>query len=161
MKPAILVFSLMVFWSVNSNCQDEKMASSEELQKWISLEKEATRAKTDEMILIVIVKVKDNSKNEFETWIKDVLYKALYSSESEMKKAQLKATRWLEPVEQNKDSTWTYSWIMDPIIPNTNYDITTFLDNEYGKELGKKHWEKYLTFMAEEPQAIALKQTNY
>ena len=32
------------------------MASSEELQKWISLEKEATRAKTNEMILIVIIK---------------------------------------------------------------------------------------------------------
>ena len=94
MKSAILIFSLLIFWSVNSNCQNEKMASSEKLQKWISLKKEATRAKTDKMILIVIVKVKGQFKVEFEKWIKDVLYKALYRSESEMKKAQLKTTRF-------------------------------------------------------------------
>lgn len=150
----------MILWSTNSSCQDGKMASSDELQKWIQLDKEATRAKTDEQILMVIVKIKNKSKGEFETWIKDVLYSALNNSESEMKKAQLKATRWLEPVGQNKDSTWTYSWIMDPIIPNTNYDIPVFLNKEYGEEIGKKHWDTYLTFMAEEPQAIVLRQTN-
>lgn len=161
MKPALLIFALILFWNVKASCQDEKMASSEELQKWIEKDKESTRAKADDEILIVIVKVKNESKQEFDRWIKDVLYSALYKSESEMKKAQLKATRWLEPVSQNQDSTWTYSWIMDPLIPNTNYDIPRFLNLEYGEELGKKHWEKYMTFMSEPPHAIILKQTNY
>ena len=89
-----------------------------------------------------------------------MLYSALNKSDSEMKKAQLKATRWLEPVRQNKDSTWTYSWIMDPIIPNTNYDISTFLELEYGKDLGQKYWVMYLSFMAADPQIITLKQTG-
>jgi hypothetical protein len=78
-----------------------------------------------------------------------------------MKKAQLKVTRWLEPVHQNTDSTWTYSWIMDPVIPNTDYDILTFLKNEYGNETGEKHWQTYLTFMAREPIIVGLKQTSY
>lgn len=147
-------------WTVNADCQEEKMASSEELQEWIEKDKESTRAKAEDKILIVIVKVKDESKQEFDLWIKDVLYAALYESESEMKKAQLKATRWLEPIRQNKDSTWTYSWIMYPLIPKTNYDIPRFLNLEYGEELGKKHWDKYLTFMAEPPQSIVLQQTD-
>lgn len=160
MKSILLTLSLLLVWNVTIYGQDEKMASSEELQKWIAKDKESTRAKTDDNILIVIVKVKDEAKQEFETWIKDVLYSALYKSESEMKKAQLKATRWLEPVRQNQDSTWTYSWIMDPLIPKTNYDIPVFLNSEYGEELGKKHWEKYMAFMAEPPQAVVLKQTG-
>jgi hypothetical protein len=137
------------------------MADSKVLQKWIKSNKEANRAKTSETILIVVVNVKKESKKEFDFWVKDVLYAALYSSKSEMKKAQLKTVRWFEPVRQNKDSTWTYSWIMDPIIPKTDYEIDTFLEKEYGKELGQKHWNKYLTFMADEPKVIALKQTNY
>lgn len=160
MKSTLLVLSLMLMWNLNAYCQDEKMASSEELQKWIEKDKESTRAKTDDQILIVIVKVKNESKEAFEAWIKNVLYSALYKSESEMKKAQLKTTRWLEPVMQNEDSTWTYSWIMDPIIPETNYDIPKFLNNEYGEELGNKHWVEYLTFMAGPPQGIVLKQTG-
>jgi len=160
MKQILLILSLSIFWNPNANSQDKVMASSAELSKWIAKDKEFTRAKTNDKILIVIVKVKDEAKLEFESWIKDVLYAALYASESEMKKAQLKATRWLEPTAQNKDNTWTYSWIMDPLIPNTNYDIPRFLDLEYGEEIGKSHWEKYLTFMAAPPQSIVLNQTG-
>lgn len=148
-------------WNFKANCQDETMAGSEELQMWLEKDKASTRAKNDEMVFIVVVKVKNESKQEFEKWIKDVLYSALYKSESEIKMAQLKATRWLEPVEQNEDSTWTYSWIMDPLIPKTNYDILKFLNSAYGEELAEEHWKKYLTFMATPPQSIVLKQTNY
>ncbi len=154
-----LVFTLS--WNINVYAQDGNGASSEELQQWIAKEKESTRAHTNDRILVVIVKVKNDAKQEFESWIEDVLYSALYNSTSEMKKAQLKDTRWLVPVSPNSDSTWTYSWIMDPIIPKTNYDIPRFLNNEYGEEMGKKHWEKYMTFMAEPPQTLYLRQTDY
>ena len=160
MKSILLILCFSIIWSINVNAQDEKMASNEELQKWIEKDKESTRANFNDQILIVIVKIKDETKAEFDTWIKDVLYEALYKSESQMKKAQLKATRWLEPVRQNKDSSWTYSWIMDPLIPDTNYDIPRFLNLEYGEEMGKTHWDKYLTFMAAPPQSIVLKQTG-
>lgn len=78
-----------------------------------------------------------------------------------MKKDQLKVTRWLEPAHQNEDKTWTYVWIMDPIIPNTDYDIPTFLNMEYGEEKGKEHWAKYQTFWAKPVEAHMLKQTSF
>ena len=161
MRSFLNVFFLLLITTSIAVAQSDSKASSEELQKWINLEKEETRAKYGESVLIVIIKVKDESKIDFDKWIEEVLYKALYNSESDMKKAQLKATRWLEPTRQNQDGTWTYSWIMDPIIPNTNYDIELFLVKEYGEEIGKAHWQKYLTFMADQPQSHMLKQTNY
>ena len=154
----VLFLIVLTNYVFSQNDQPENTAV---LDKWIKTEKESNRAVTNDNVLIVIVTVKNESKSEFEDWISNVLYSALNESESKMKKAQLKVTRWLEPIHPNKDSTWTYSWIMDPLIPNTDYDITTFLNNEYGTEEGKKHWEKYLSFMAIEPQAFFLKQTDY
>jgi len=141
--------------------QNNETVHSGELQKWIRSEKELNRAKNNERVLLVVVTVKQDMHTAFETWIREVLYAALYKSKSEMKKAQLKVTRWLEPVRQNQDSTWTYCWIMDPVIPNTDYDILTFLKNEYGSETGTTHWNTYLTFMAQEPLVVGLKQTDY
>jgi len=161
MKSIILILALSLIGSLNTFCQEDKMATSAELQEWIAKDKNTTRANLNDQVLIVLVTIKDESKQAFDAWVKDVLYDALYNSDSEMKKAQLKTTRWLEPARQNKDNTWTYSWIMDPVIPNTNYDIPRFLDLEYGVELGKKHWDKYLTFMAAPPQSILLNQTDY
>ncbi|WKN42929.1 hypothetical protein [Tunicatimonas pelagia] len=89
MKPTMLIVSLLFLWNLTVHCQDVDMASSEELQPWIEKDKESTRAKTNDKVLIVIVKVKNEAREEFDTWIKDVLYSALYNSESEMKKAQL------------------------------------------------------------------------
>jgi hypothetical protein len=120
------------------------------------------RAKTNDHVLLVVLTIKPTAKADFDSWVKDILYKALYQSKSEMKKAQLKGNPVAgTPVRQNADSTWTYSWIMDPVIPNTDYDILTFLKNEYGNETGEKHWQTYLTFMAREPIIVGLKQTSY
>jgi hypothetical protein len=161
MKSLVLLTAILLLNSFSTFAQEQEQASSAELQKWIALEKEETRANYSDLVLVVIVKVKDESKKDFETWVDEVLYNALNNSESEMKKAQLKATRWLEPTKQNGDGSWTYSWIMDPVIPKTNYDIQPFLINEYGEKAGKDHWQKYLTFMAGPPQSYMFTQTDY
>jgi hypothetical protein len=125
-----------------------------------NLSREQMRAKDGDEVLIVVTYVKDESKSDFEKWINDVLYAALNKTTNPMKIDQLKVTRWLEPTQQNEDKTWTYVWIMDPIIPNTDYDIPTFLNKEYGEEKGKEHWEKYQTFWAKPVEVHALKQTS-
>ncbi|MEK7257227.1 MAG: hypothetical protein AAB316_20910, partial [Bacteroidota bacterium] len=119
-----------------------------------------TRAKNGDEVWIIVTYVKDEIKSDFEKWVKDVLYAALYKTTNPMKKDQLKVTRWLEPTQQNEDKTWTYVWIMDPVIPNTNYDIPTFLNQEYGEEKGKEHWATYQTFWAKPVEAHVLKQSS-
>ncbi len=144
---AILVFCL----TSHLFTQNNEMASAQELQHWINSDKESNRAKVGEHVYIVIVKVKDQVKDEFEAWVDQVLYAALNKSKSTMKQAQLKATRWLEPIRKREDDTWYYCWIMDPGIPKTQYDILAFLQSEYGEEQGQQHYDKYQSLVEETP----------
>lgn len=128
--------------------------------KAVTTATELLRAKTGDEVWIIVSYIKNDKKSEFDMWIKDVLYAALYKSTNPMKKDQLKVTRWLEPIRQNEDKSWTYAWIMDPIIPNTDYDIPTFLNKEYGEVKGKEHWAKYESFWAKPVDVHVLKQTS-
>lgn len=118
-------------------------------------------AKPGETVLVVIVPVKADKKVEYEAWIRDIMYAGLYKSKNPMKKDQLKVTRYLTPVRQNDDKTWTFAFLMDPAIPKTNYDIPTFLNQEYGEEKGKQYWSQYESFLAGPVVVHALKQTDY
>ena len=153
LKSIILFLIIVAFFS----CKDETKNTKSDV---IAPAKETMRAKTGDDVLIVVSYIKNESKAEFEKWIKDVLYAALNKTSSQMKKDQLMRTRWLEPAQQNEDKSWTYVWIMDPIIPNTDYDISTFLNKEYGEEKGKIYWAKYQTFWAKPVEAHTLKQTS-
>ena len=119
------------------------------------------RAKIGEEVWIIVSYIKNDSKSEFEKWIKEIFYPALQNSKNPMNKLQLNSTRWLEPANQNEDKTWTYVWIMDPVVPNGDYDIPTLLNKEYGEATGTEHWEKYQTFWAKPNEAHILKQTSY
>ena len=50
---------------------------------------------------------------------------------------------------------------MDPTIPKTDYDIPTFLKQEYGDEKGTQYASQYETFLAKPIVIYALKQTDY
>lgn len=123
--------------------------------------KEQTRAKTGDEVWVIVNYIKEDSKPAFEQWIKDVFYPALHKSQDPMVKEQLKATRWLEPARQNEDKSWTYVWIMDPVVPKADYDMESLLNTAYGEEKGKAYWEKYQTFWSKPLEAHILKQTAY
>ena len=123
--------------------------------------KEQMRAKNGEEVWLIVTHVKGDQKPAFEQWVKEVFYPALHKSQNPMHKAQLNATRWLEPAAQNEDKTWTYAWIMDPVVPKADYDIPTLLNTAYGEEKGKAHWEAYMAFWAKTADAHILMQTAY
>ncbi len=123
--------------------------------------KEQMRAKTGEEVWIIVTYVKADKKPAFEQWVKAVFYPALHKSENPMHEAQINATRWLEPAGQNEDKTWTYAWIMDPVVPKADYDIPTLLNAAYGEEQGNAHWEAYMAFWAKPVDMHILKQTTY
>lgn len=106
------------------------------------------RAKQSDVVQVIILTVKENAKTDFEDWIDNIFYKALYNSPNQVRKDQLKVTRFLKPYEQNADKTWSYTWIMDPVLSGIDYNILFLLKEEYGEENALKYWEKYLTFFA-------------
>ncbi|MBK9734297.1 MAG: hypothetical protein IPO92_04735 [Saprospiraceae bacterium] len=151
------VFVLIITIFLFSCGQETKNSKSES----ISPSKEQMRAKIGEEVWIIVSYIKNDSKSEFEKWIKEIFYPALQNSKNPMNKLQLNSTRWLEPAHQNEDKTWTYVWIMDPVVTNGDYDIPTLLNKEYGEAKGTDHWVKYQTFWAKPTEAHILKQTSY
>ena len=157
MRHLLLLTAIIVLGFCRTEAQEE-LATAEELQDWINMNKETTRAKTGDIVYLVMATVKDADKSRFEKWTNEILYAALYKSNNPMKKAQLNATRWLEPLQKNMDESWTYCWIMDPAIPKTIYDIPLFLTQEYGEMKGKKYFEEYQGMVEE--KVFAFKQTG-
>ncbi|MCB0686220.1 MAG: hypothetical protein KDC53_06835, partial [Saprospiraceae bacterium] len=103
----IMLSTIIIFFCTKTaTSQPENLATEQELKIWIDADKADTRAKTNDIVYSISATVSDSDKERFEKWIKDVLYSALYKSDNPMKKAQLKATRWLEPLNANADSTW-------------------------------------------------------
>lgn len=153
-KASFIVFLVAPFIAFSQETKTHDLAY------WQTTDKMKNRAEKGEKVLMIIVKIKNESKKDFEKWIDEIFYPAEYRSKDPMKIAQNKTARWMIPVRQNKDSTWTYAWIMDPYIPNTNYDISDFFTVQYGKELGEKYWQMYLSYLAETPMQIAFFQTD-
>lgn len=54
-----------------------------------------------------------------------------------------KTVRRLKPVEKNKDGTFTYTYIMDPVLSSFKYDIEEMLSAKFGEEKAKEYMEIY------------------
>lgn len=144
---AFLIITILSCWNTPSLIAQENIVKSQ--------------AKMSEQVWVITVIVKNEHKQAFEQWINEVMYTALRNSKDNTRQDQLKSTRWLKPAAQNADQTWTYAWIMDPVVPGADYDIPTLLRQAYGDEMAGKHWAAYESFMAKEPELISLIQTNY
>ena len=152
---ALVMFALLTTLPFVTYGQETKNAAPS------TATKEQVRAKAGQDVWIVVTYVQDAARPEFEKWVKEVFYPALQKSANPMHQDQLNNTRWLEPASQNEDKSWTYVWIMDPVVPKADYDIPTMLNAAYGEEKGKAHWEKYQTFFVKAPEIHILKQTGY
>ena len=108
-------------------------------------------------VWIIISYVKENSKMDYEKWMTDIFWTPMKTTQDPLLKKQFAATRWLTPARQNEDKTWTYCFIMDPIIENGNYDIDHYLVKTYGETKGKVYLQEYEGFMAFEGQFHAMK----
>jgi hypothetical protein len=119
------------------------------------------RAKNGEEVWVIVSYIKADKKADYEKWLKEIFFAALHKTQSQQFNDQMKQTRWLTPKGQNEDKSWTYSFLMDPVVQGGDYDIPSLLNKEYGEEKGKAYLEQYMSFMAKPGEAHILQQTNY
>jgi Domain of unknown function (DUF4440) len=100
----------------------------------------------------IIVPVKESAKADYEKWMTDIFFAPMRSSQDPMLRQQFNTARWQKPVRQNLDKTWTYSFFLDPAVPNADYGIESFLVKTYGETKGKTYMKQYESFMAAEGQ---------
>ena len=88
---------------------------------------------TGDEVWVVVNTIKADKREQFEKFVFEIFWPAAKKLSLADQKV-FKATRVLTPTQANEDGTYSYLFIMDPVIPGADYSIEKFLIKMYGKE---------------------------
>jgi|SRR6266545_3266803 len=112
--------------------------------------RETVRAVNGEQMWIRLNHVKADKRELFERFIHDILRPAV----EQVEPAMFRQVRFLHPTEPNEDGTYTYVFLMDPLIEGANYGIVHLLKRAYGEEQAAAYDQMW-------DEAVASPQTGY
>lgn len=104
-------------------------------------EREEIRARQGEDMWIVLHHIRAEKCGEFEHFLHAVLMPAVAHVAPEV----YNKTRILHPTMPNKDGSYTFVFLMDPLVPDGEYGIENILHEFYKPEIAKgyiKFWEE-------------------
>ena len=118
-KYLILIISFSIF-----SCNNKNVVSSSGESMWV-----------------ILNHVKADKRQEFEKFVYEILLPALKEDAKVdlTSKKIIEQTRMLEPRRANKDSSYTYIWLMDPIVKDADYSYPGILNKVYSPEETKKY----------------------
>lgn len=111
------------------------------------------RAVERERVWIRVNTIKADKRDQFEHFVHAILRPAV----AQVEPAMARQVRFLHPREANPDGTYTYVFLMDPVVEGydyAEYEIDQLLKRAYGEVLGQEHDEL-------EREAEALPQSGY
>lgn len=111
------------------------------------------RAAKGDTVWVLLNHIKADKCQQFEKFVHDILWPIALESDP-ISQQVAHHTRVLHPVEMNKDSTYTYIFIMDPVIQGANYQFSYYLKKKYDEVKTKEYLK-----MADE--CFASPQTGY
>ena len=96
---------------------------------------------------VILNHVKADKRAQFEKYVYEVLLPALEkNAESDpISRNIIEQTRMLEPRRANKDSSYTYIWLMDPLVKKADYSYPGILSRVHSPE----ETEKYISMQLE------------
>lgn len=106
-------------------------------------EHEDIRAHHGEGVWVVLNHVRAEKREAFEHFLHSILMPAIAHVHPET----YNAVRVLHPAKPNEDGTYTYIFLMDPVIPGGIYDISSILHEFYKPELANEYmktWDEAL-----------------
>ena len=104
-------------------------------------------ASTGESMWVVLNHVKADKRQQFEEFVYQILLPALEEDAKNNLSSRniIAQTRMLEPTRINDDSSYTYIWLMDPLVKDANYGYNNILSKVYSPE----ETEKYISLLSE------------
>lgn len=100
-----------------------------------SVDRFTHRAKEGEQVWVLLSHVRADKREQFEHFVHDLLTPAAAKS-LPVAHGQ---TRFLHPVEPNEDGSYTYVFLMDPVVGGADYRIDHLLQQMYGDELAAEY----------------------
>ena len=90
---------------------------------------------------VILNHVKADKRAQFEKFVYEVLLPAFEKNAEgdPISRNSLEHTRMLEPRQANKDSSYTYIWLMDPIVKDADYSYPGILNRVHSPEETKKY----------------------
>ena len=96
------------------------------------------RASKGDTVWVLLNHIKADKREQFEKFVHEILWPLAQKLEPADQQVA-KQTRVLHPIEMNEDSTYTYVFLMDPLIPGASYDVMYYLKKGYGEEKAKEY----------------------
>lgn len=118
-----------------------------------------TRAKENETVWVLLNHIKPEKRQQFEKFIHEIFWPAsrrLRKSDRQL----FDQTRVLHPTEKEGDGTYTYVFIMDPVVKGGDYSIEKLLIKEYGKGKGNEYIKMFNDCLAAEQTGWVLMQSE-
>ncbi len=100
------------------------------------------RAAKGDTVWVILNHIKPDRCEIFEKFIHDIFWAKSVDLEPADQQT-FKQTRVLYPTQMNKDSTYTYVFLMDPVIPQGDYSILNFLKKMYGEDEAKEYYKMF------------------
>ena len=104
-------------------------------------------ASSGDPMWVILNHVKADKRAQFEKFVYEILLPALEENAKNDSKTRnlIEQTRMLEPRRANKDSSYTYIWLMDPIVKDADYSYPGILNRVHSPE----ETEKYISMQLE------------
>ncbi len=121
MKNAIVIFILLTTLVYGkSNAQSRAMA------------------KSGESVWIFLNPVKADKREQFEKFLHEIFWPGAKKLSNADQKV-FRQTRILHPTKQEADGTYSYFFIMDPVVEGGDYEIPSLLKKMYGETKGMEY----------------------
>jgi len=106
-----------------------------------NINSQTTESKQGDPMWVILNHVKADKRQQFEKFAYKVLLPALEENAKSnlTTKKMIGQTRMLEPRRANKDSSYTYIWLMDPLVKDAIYSYPGILKRVYSPEETKKY----------------------
>ena len=106
-----------------------------------NINSQTTESKQGDPMWVILNHVKADKRQQFEKFAYEVLLPALEENAKSnlTTRKMIGQTRMLEPRRANKDSSYTYIWLMDPLVKDAIYSYPGILKRVYSPEETKKY----------------------
>ncbi len=122
----------------------------------------AARAATGDTVWVLVNRIKADKREQFERFVEEFWASSLKLGETDPTERRVfQHTRVLNPTRPNADGTYTYIFIMDPVIPGGNYDIESTLKRMYPADEAARRLKMFEETLAGEQSGWTVVQSRY
>ena len=103
------------------------------------------RAQPGDTVYLVEHYVRADRRQQFEEFVTRVLWPAFQrtAANNRARARVLQQTRLLRPITANDDGTYTYTFVLDPVVSGESYSVLDLLREVYSDEEARQHYVRF------------------